>query len=167
MPHQVVKASVHGSTGDLAKITDALQTVNTSVAGQKVNILSISAGEAAIPTSAGGMDEFGVVSMILDPDDDVTMANVKAKLTNLPLGGSRKVEHVDVYPIVHIELPDKPGELKKALDFVGARNILSVISMGSLVGSSHVALAFETDAIAHDVTHDLENNDVKVHGHQH
>jgi len=143
MPHQVVKASVKGSTGDLQKITAALAQVATPTPGQKINILSISGGEAVIPVSGGGTQGFGVISMILDPDDPTTTANVITALTNLPLGGARHVEHVDAYPLVHIELANLPGQLDGAVTAIGDLNILSVHSMGTVVETAHVGLAFD------------------------
>ena len=143
MPHQVVKASVKGSTGDLAKITAKLAQVATPTAGQKINILSISGGEGIVPVSGGAAQEFGVIWIILDPDDPTTTANVITALTNLPLGGVRKIEHVNVYPLVHIELADQPGQLQTAVEAIGDLNIMSVHSMGTVVGASHVGLAFE------------------------
>jgi hypothetical protein len=143
MPHQVLKASVKGSTGDLAKITAKLLTVPTSTPGQQINILSISAGEATIPASNGDpAQEYGVVSMILSPDDPTTTSNVIAALTNFPLGGTRKVRHVDAYPLVHVELANVPGSLGAAADAIGDLNIMSVISMGNVAETAHVALAF-------------------------
>jgi len=145
MPHQVIKASVKGSTGDLAKITAKLATVPTTIPGKKINILSISAGEVTIPASGGNpAQEFGVISMILDPDDPTTTGNVVTALTNFSLGGTpaRKVEHVDVYPLLHVELADVPGSLGDAATAIGDLNIMSAISMGSIVGTAYVALAF-------------------------
>lgn len=148
MPHQVLKASVKGSTGDLAKITTKLKSLTASN-GQKINILSISAGEVTIPASgATPAQEYGVVSMILDPDDLATTNTIVTALTNLPLSTppapERKIEHVDVYPLVHVELADVPGSLDAAATAIGDINIMSVHSMGTVVGAAHVAFAFDS-----------------------
>jgi hypothetical protein len=146
MPHQVLKASVKGSTGDLAKITARLATVATPTPGQKINILSISAGEVTIPGSGGDPDqEYGVISLILDPDDATTTGNVITALTGFSLGGVRKVEHVDVYPLVHVELEDVPGQLELAANAIGNLNILSVHSMGTVAEIAHVGFAFDAN----------------------
>ena len=55
MPHQVVKCSVRGSVGDLAKITRDLEAAG-------YNILAISASE---------VNHVGMLAMVFDPDEDV------------------------------------------------------------------------------------------------
>ena len=47
MPHQVIKATVKGSKGDLARITAALKNV-TGPNGEKVNILHMGGGESSV-----------------------------------------------------------------------------------------------------------------------
>ena len=148
MPHQVLKASVKGSTGDLAKITKKLATVQPTPPATKINILSISAGEVTIPGTGGNPDEeYGVISLILDPDDGPTTDAVIAALTGLALNDpgqpARKVEHVYVYPLVHAELADVPGTLEAAATAIGDLNIMSVHSMGTIAGAAHVGFAFK------------------------
>jgi hypothetical protein len=133
MPHVVVKAAAVGSTGDLAKITEALQAI-------PVNIVAIGGGEAVIDDR-----EIGVVSMIVDPDDSGTLAQVVTALTNLTLNNNRHLAHIETFPNIHIEVPDKAGELKKALDAVAGINIRSVLSMGTVLGLAHVGLGFADD----------------------
>ena len=164
MPHQVLKASVKGSTGDLAKITAKLKTLQAAN-GAPINILSISAGEVTIPASGGNpAQEYGVVSMVLDPDDAATTTTIVNALTNLPLNAAntRKIEHVDVYPLVHIELENIPGTLDDAAAAVGNLNIMSVMSLGTVAETAHVGLAFNPGDEATAVTR-LTNAGIVVH----
>jgi len=61
MPHQVVKCSVRGSVGDLAKITAALEA-------EGYNILAISASE---------VNHVGMLAMVFDPDLPLELAGLR------------------------------------------------------------------------------------------
>ena len=122
MPHQVVKAATHGSVGDLARITNALRNIPTTPAGG-VNILAIGGGEGKVSID-GADEEVGVVTMILEPDEGPLMATILDTLRTLDLGGGRHLHDVQARPNIHIEIPDTPGELKRALDAIGDLNIL-------------------------------------------
>jgi hypothetical protein len=154
MPHVVVKATAVGSAGDLFKITEALE-------GIPVNILSIGGGEGVTATG-----EIGVIAMLIDKDDDATIATVKTTLQNLQLGNGRTLEDVETFPNVHIELPDKPGELKKALDAVTGLNVRSVLSMGTVLGNAHVGLGFAASD-QHPAEDKLKAKGITVHPHPH
>jgi len=141
MPHQVTKATARGSQGDLAKIAEKLQGLKPPV-----NIVAIGGGEGVLKNKDGTTTEVGVISMILEPDDGPASSKILAALKGLQLGPKRKLEHVEQFPNIHVQIDDKPGELKKALDAVAGLNIRSVLSMGTLHGSANVGLGFsETD----------------------
>ena len=128
MPHQVTKAEVRGSAGDLAKITGVVKSLG-------INILAIGGGEA--PLDDG---EVGVISMILEPDEDLT--ELQEQLNDLDLGGGRHLADLEVIPNVHIALANEVGELNRALVAIGDLNIRAIVSLGDFLGESHVALGF-------------------------
>jgi hypothetical protein len=136
MPHQVVKASVHGSVGDLAKITEVVMNL-------ELNILAIGGGEA--PTDDG---EIGIVSMIIEPDDETSTANLVTQLRALQLDGNRSLADVEVIPNIHIALANKVGELNHAVTAIGNINIRAIVSLGDFLGESHVALGFADGDVA-------------------
>jgi hypothetical protein len=130
MPHQVVKASVHGSVGDLAKITGVVKDL-------QLNILAIGGGEAA--TDEG---EVGVISMIIEPDGEAKTAELVDALRALELDDNRRLADVEVLQNIHIALANEIGELNRAVTAIGNRNIRAIVSMGDLLGESHVGLGF-------------------------
>ena len=130
MPHQVVKASVHGSVGDLAKITGVVRDLN-------LNILAIGGGEAAHDDG-----EIGIVSMIIEPDDDASTARLVSDLQALQLDNGRSIADLEVIRNVHLALENKVGELNRALVAIGNVNIRAIVSLGDFLGESHVALGF-------------------------
>lgn len=133
MPHQVTKAAVKGSTGDLAKITGVVKSLG-------INILAIGGGESM--TRDG---EVGVVSMILEPDED--LSELVEALGELDLGG-HGLEDLEVIPNVHIALANEVGELNRALEAIGDINIRAIVSLGDFLGESHVALGFASGDLA-------------------
>lgn len=143
MPHQVVKATVKGSQGDLAKITAALKAI-TGPHNEKVNILHIGGGESSIVNGI----ELGVITMILEPDEPPMDGLILNAIRAVDLGGGRHVENVDTFPNVHVSLLDAPGSLNAALAAIDAANvnILTVLTMGSGGGVSDVGLGFATAA---------------------
>ena len=104
MPHQVVKASVHGSVGDLAKITELIKNL-------QLNILAIGGGEAV--TDDG---EVGVISMIIEPDGEAKTNELVDALRDLELDDDRRIANVEVLRNIHIALANKIGELNRAVD---------------------------------------------------
>ncbi|MFL5725064.1 MAG: hypothetical protein ACJ765_04385 [Chloroflexota bacterium] len=159
MPHQVLKMTVKGSKGDLAKITAALKAV-TGPNGQKVNILAIGGGESAKVNNI----ELGVITMVLEPDEPPMDGLILNAVRNVDLGNGRRVEHVDTFPNVHVELEDVPGSLSGALEALPATlNIVSVLSMGSVLGTAHVGLAFESAADESTARTALANAGVVIH----
>jgi hypothetical protein len=161
MPHQVTKATARGSQGDLAKITEALASLTPPV-----NIVAIGGGEGVLHNGAAGDQEIGVISMILEPDDGPMTDKIVKKLTGLKLGPKRTLEDVEVHPNIHIQLDDKPGELKKALDAVAGINIRSVLSMGTLWGTANVGLGF-SEADHENAEKKLKAKGIKVVSHPH
>lgn len=159
MPHQVTKATARGSQGDLAKIAGELAKL-------KVNIIAIGGGEGVLHNGAAGDQEVGVISMILEPDDGPMTAKIKTALTGLALDGGRKLEDVEFHPNIHVQLDDKPGELKNALDAVKGMNIRSVISMGTLWGVANVGLGF-SEADHENAETKLKAKGIKVVPHPH
>jgi hypothetical protein len=122
MPHVVTKSMAHGSKGDLAKITDELEKIG-------VNIVAIGGAE-----TTHNDQEVGVVAMLLDPDEDTDGIEKALKRAGM--------HEVGTFPNIHIELPDRVGELKKAVDLLKQWNILTVLSMGSDGTTAHVGLGF-------------------------
>jgi hypothetical protein len=160
MPHQVVKATVRGSKGDLAHITQAIRDY-TGPGGEKVNIRYLAASESS---PVGGI-ELGVITMILDPDEGAVGQGVLDAIRNAPLDNGRHVEHVDTYPNVHITLLDSPGSLNDALAPLTAANlnIISALSMGGGSGVADVGLGFATQADADAATTALGTANVIIH----
>lgn len=99
MPHQVVKASVFGSVGDLAKITGVVKDL-------QLNILAIGGGEAVT-----GDGEVGVISMIIEPDGEAKTAELVDALQTLELDNGRRLANVEVLRNIHIALTNEIGEL--------------------------------------------------------
>jgi hypothetical protein len=133
MPHQVVKCSVTGSVGDLAKITDAIEKMN-------INIVGIGGAETAVPPS-----HVGVIALLLDPDKD-NMDTILATLRNLELDThGRRPQNVEAIPDIQVLLDDTPGQLKKAAEAVGDINIETVISLGTRGNKAVVSLGFQPD----------------------
>ena len=130
MPHQVVKASVHGSVGDLAKITELIKNL-------QLNILAIGGGEAV--TDDG---EVGVISMIIEPDGEAKTIELVDALRDLELDDDRRIANVEVLRNIHIALANEIGELNRAVTAIGNRNIRAIVSMGDFLGESHVGLGF-------------------------
>lgn len=166
MPHQVFKATVKGSKGDLAHITKAIHGVTKAGTSQKVNIRYIAAGESSVVNGI----ELGVVTMILEPDDAdwrtlIIDAILAEPLDPGPGGAVRHVEDVQTFPNVQITLLDAPGSLNAALVPLSAANLnmVSVIPMGSAPGVQSVGLAFETEAAAGDARTALGSANVIVH----
>jgi hypothetical protein len=127
MPHVVTRSSAYGSKGDLAKITRELKAI-------KVNILAIGGAEGK---DANGK-EVGVVAMILDPDENE--AAIEQALTKAGM------HDIGRFPNIQVEIPDRVGELQTVVDLVKDLNILTILSMGSILGTAHVGLGFsETD----------------------
>jgi len=130
MPHQVFKASVHGSVGDLAKITGVVKDLG-------LNILAIGGGEAV--TDDG---EVGVISMIIEPDEETETDDLVRELQALELDNDRRLANLEVLPNVHIALANDVGELNRAVTAIGGINIRAIVSLGDFLGESHVALGF-------------------------
>jgi len=130
MPHQVVKLAVHGSVGDLAKITGVVKDLD-------LNILAIGGGEA--PADDG---EIGIISMIIEPDDEASTNRLVSDLQALQLDNGRSIADLELLPNVHIALANKAGELNRALVTIGNINIRAIVSLGDFLGESHVALGF-------------------------
>lgn len=160
MPHQVIKATVKGSKGDLAKITTALKNI-TGPNGEKVNILHMGGGESSVVNGI----ELGVITMILEPDEPPMEGLILNAIRTVDLGNGRLVEHVDKFPNVHISLLDAPGTLNAALDAVDSANvnILSVLTMGSAGGVSDVGLGFADEAQADAARTALAGANVIIH----
>ena len=130
MPHQVVKASVLGSVGDLAKITGVVKDL-------QLNILAIGGGEAVT-----GDGEVGVISMIIEPDGEAKTAELVDALQTLELDNGRRLANVEVLRNIHIALTNEIGELNSAVTAIGDRNIRAIVSLGDFLGESHVGLGF-------------------------
>jgi len=150
MPHQVVKCSVRGSVGDLAKITAALEA-------NGYNILAIGASE---------VNHVGMLALIFDPDQDIdAIANT---VRGLPLGpGNRQPEDVGTFPDVHILLNDTPGQLRRAAEAVGDINIETIVSIDKMQGKARVSLSFEDEATMAEAVRRLRAAHIQIHDHQH
>jgi hypothetical protein len=164
MPHQVVKATVRGSKGDLAKIAKALKDGVGPNHGTKINILHIGGGESHVVNGI----ELGVITMILEPDEPPVDGFILQAIRDVdldPTGDHHHVEHVETYPNVHISLLDAPGTLSGALDAVAGANlnIVSVLTMGSGGGVVDVGLGFEDGNAADQARAALATANVIVH----
>jgi hypothetical protein len=126
MPHQVVKAAVRGSVGDLARITQALEN-------EGYNILAIGASE---------VNHVGLIALLFDPDTDRIPGIIEA-IRNAPLDGGRHPEDVEAFPDVHILLNDAPGQLRRAAEALGDINIETVVSIDKQQGKARVSLGFQ------------------------
>jgi hypothetical protein len=164
MPHQVFKATVKGSKGDLAKIAKALKDGVGPNHGTKINILHIGGGESSVVNGI----ELGVITMILEPDEAPVDGQILQAIRDVdldPTGDHHHVEHVETYPNVHISLLDAPGTLSGVLDAIAGAdlNILSVLTMGSGGGVVDVGLGFATPADEDAARTALETANVIVH----
>jgi hypothetical protein len=149
MPHQVVKCSVRGSVGDLAKITAALEA-------KGYNILAISASE---------VNHVGMLAIVFDPDEDVD--DIADTVRNADLGGNRKPVDVDRVPDIHILLPDTPGELRKAAEALGNINIETVVTIDKQPGNkARISLGFRKGDLAR-AQQRLEAAGIEIHKHHH
>src|SRR5262245_36931141 len=160
MPHQIIKATVKGSKGDLAHIAAALKAV-TGPNGEKVSIRHIGGGESSVVNGI----ELGVITMIVEPDEGPMTNLILDAIRNAPLDNGRHVEHVDTFPNVHVTLLDAPGTLSSALDAIAGANVnvLTVLTMGSAAGVADVGLGFENAADAAAATQALSGVNVIVH----
>jgi hypothetical protein len=128
MPHVVSKLTSVGSMGDLARITAKVEELG-------LNIIAIGGGEGIT-----GNGEVGVVAMLLDHDEDID--NVAETLRNLPLDDNRRLADVELAEHVHIIVLDHPGALAAVASALAGINIRTLISMGSIIGRTHVSLGF-------------------------
>jgi hypothetical protein len=160
MPHQVFKATVKGSKGDLAHITAALHAVN-GPNNEKVNIRYIAAGESSVVNGI----ELGVITMILEPDDGAMENLIITAIQNAPLDNGRHVEDVSKHPNVQVTMLDVPGSLNAALAPLSAAslNILTVLPMGSGTGVQSVGLGFADAADETAARQALSGANVIVH----
>ena len=149
MPHQVVKCSVRGSIGDLAKITQALET-------EGYNILAVGGGE---------VDHVGIIAMLFDPDVD-KIPGIVETIRNVDLGSGRTPDAVEAMPDVHILLNDAPGQLRRAAEALGDINIETVVSIDKQQGKARVSLGFQPGDFDEAVKR-LRDAHIPIHDHQH
>jgi len=150
MPHQVVKCSVRGSVGDLAKITAALEA-------DGFNILAAGGGE---------VNHLGIIAMLFDPDVDKIPAIVQT-IQNVQLGPGRTPEDVEAFPDVHILLNDAPGQLRRAVEALGDINIETVVSIDKQPGNkARVSLGFQPGDFDEAVRR-LRAAHIPIHDHKH
>jgi len=149
MPHQVVKSSVRGSVGDLARITAALEA-------RGYNILAISASE---------VNHVGMLAIVFDPDEDVDA--IADTIRNVDLGGGRTPEDVDHVPDIHILLPNTPGQLRQAAEALGDINIETVVTIDKQQGNkARVSLGFQQSDLA-EAERRLRAASIQIHRHHH
>lgn len=152
MPHQVVKCSVRGSVGDLAKITAALEL-------EGYNILAVGGAE---------VNHVGVIALLFDPDKTQIPGIVQT------IGGvvldpatGRTPEDVENLPDVHILLNDAPGQLRRAAEALGDINIETVVSIDKQPGNqARVSLGFRDGDFAEAVNR-LRAAHIPIHDHKH
>lgn len=149
MPHQVVKCSVRGSVGDLAKITRALE-------GEGYNILAAAAGE---------VNHVGIIAMLFDPDVD-KIPGIVETIRGVDLGPGRTPEDVEALPDVHILLNDAPGQLRRAAEALGDINIETVVSIDKQQGKARVSLGFQPGDFDEAVNR-LRAAHIPIHDHKH
>jgi hypothetical protein len=149
MPHQVVKSSVRGSIGDLAKITAALEA-------EHYNILAVGASEA---------NHVGMIAMLFDPDDDID--GIVRTIRGVNLGPGRTPEDVEALPDVHILLNDAPGQLRRAAEALGDINIETVVSIDKQPGNrARVSLGFQPGDVE-EALRRLRGANIPIHEHHH
>lgn len=149
MPHQVVKCSVRGSVGDLAKITRDLEAAG-------YNILAISASE---------VNHVGMLAMVFDPDEDVDA--IVDTVRKADLGGNRTPVDVGRVPDIHILLPNTPGQLRRAAEALGDINIETVVTIDKQPGNkARVSLGFQ-DADLAQAEQRLRDAGIQIHKHHH
>jgi hypothetical protein len=149
MPHQVVKAAVRGSVGDLAKITLALET-------EGYNILAAAAGE---------VNHVGIIAMLFDPDVD-RIPGIVETIRGVQLGPGRTPEDVEALPDVHILLNDAPGQLRRAAEALGDINIETVVTIDKQQGKARVSLGFQPGDFDEAVNR-LRAAHIPIHDHKH
>ena len=149
MPHQVVKAAVRGSVGDLARITAALEAAG-------YNILAAAAGE---------VNHVGIIAMLFDPDVD-KIPGIVDTIRGVQLGPGRTPEDVEALPDVHILLNDAPGQLRRAAEAVGDINIETVVSIDKQQGKARVSLGFQPGDFDEAVKR-LRDAHIPIHDHKH
>ena len=152
MPHQVVKCSVQGSIGDLAKITRALED-------EGYNILAVGGAE---------VNHLGIIAMLFDPDM-VEIPGIVATISGVVLDPQtgRTPQDVEALPDVHILLNNAPGQLRRAAEALGDINIETIVSVDSQPGNrARVSLGFQPgdydEALAR-----LRAAHIPIHNHPH
>jgi len=108
MPHQVVKCSVRGSVGDLAKITAALEAD----------------GLTSSPPARRGEPPRDHRHALRSGPDKIRRSFRPSRTSSL--GPGRTPEDVEAFPDVHILLNDAPGQLRRAVEALGDINIETV-----------------------------------------
>jgi acetolactate synthase small subunit len=157
MPHQVVKAAVRGSVGDLARITQALEAAG-------LNIVAIGGGETPIQPG-----HIGIVAFLLSPDKD-RIPEILETVRNVVLDPqtNRRPEDVAAFPDVHILLNDTPGQLRRATEALEGINIETVISVDKQPGNrARVSLGFKDEQTLNQAIQRLQAANIQIHTHPH
>ena len=154
MPHQVVKAAVRGSVGDLARITQALEDAD-------INIVAIGGAE-----TLNDPGHVGIIALLLEPDKD-RIPDILEIIRGVDLDGGRKPENVEAFPDVHILLNDAPGQLRRAAEALAGINIESVVSIDKQGNRARVSLGFKDDATLRQAIERLRAANIPIHDHQH
>jgi hypothetical protein len=152
MPHQVVKCSVTGSVGDLAKITRALEA-------EGYNILAVGGAE---------VNHVGIIAMLFDPDADKVQGIVDT-ISGVVLDPQtgRKPQDVEALPDVHILLNNAPGQLRRAAEALGDINIETIVSIDSQPGNrARLSLGFQQGDYDEAVAR-LKAGHISIHNHPH
>jgi hypothetical protein len=152
MPHQVVKCSVQGSVGDLAKITRALEA-------KQYNILAVGGAE---------VNHVGIIAMLFDPDA-TQIPGIIATISGVLLdeATNRHPEDVENLPDVHILLNDAPGQLRRAAEALGDINIETVVSVDKQPGNrARVSLGFQQNDYD-EALRRLQAAHIPIHNHPH
>lgn len=133
--HQTVKVSSVGSVGDLGHIARALGDAG-------FNIEAIGGGEAAGVREDG--QGVGIISLLIWPDEDSDLEQVRQILEGLDLDGGRRLNSVDILPSLDVQLSHNPGQLAVAASALGEAgiNIMSVLLVDAHPGRAVVSLAF-------------------------
>lgn len=150
MPHQVVKCSVRGSVGDLAKITAALER-------EGYNILA---------TGGGEVNHLGIIALLFDPDT-TQIPGIIQTIQGVELGPGRRPEDVEAFPDVHILLNDAPGQLRRAVEALGDINIETIVTIDKQPGNrTRVSLGFQPGDFDEAVRR-LRAAHIPIHDHKH
>lgn len=133
--HQTVKCASVGSVGDLGHIARAL-------GAEGFNIDAIGGAEAGSLREDGR--GVGIISLLVDPDEETDLTRIREVLEAVELDDGRKLSEIEILPSLHVELRNAAGELGEAAASIGGAgiNIMSVLLVDTHGDWAVVSFAF-------------------------